>query len=219
MTASDGHRSVSSLIRALAPYPGDEIADPYRLEMRAAYWEAKDLAAALAIGYAAVSRCLAEAAASEGHVALARRAEAKGFLYDIASFAWPGWDEPGITVDADSARLGFDAAEANLALAVELHKDDLPMARAHWMLGAHRLTAGLPGDAEGSFVAAAGFADRAESAVDAALARAFASLARLVDGKLDADRDLDTDLATLAELPDGAMFVEQVATARRVLER
>lgn len=216
---SDGHRSVSTLIRTLAPRPGDAVADAYRIEMRAAYWDAKDLPAALAIGFAAVDRCLSEAARSDANVALARRAEAKGFLYDIASFAWPGWDEPGIGIDPSQARLGFDAAIANLELAVELHKDELPMARAHWMLGAHRLAAGSAAEAESSFGMAEEFAERAGSIVDAALARAFGALARLVGGREHAEDALESALADLAELPEGDIYVEQVATARRVLAR
>lgn len=219
MGTSDGHRSVSSLIRTLAAHPGDAVAEAFRIEMRGAYWEAKDLPAALAIGFAAVDRCLVEAARSDGRVALERRGEAKGFLYDISSFAWPGWDEPGIEVDPSQARLGLDAAIANLELAIELDKDALPMTRAHWMLGAHRLTAGSAAEAEASFGTAEEFAERAGSTVDAALARAFGALARLAEGRDHAEDALAAALGDLADLPDGDVYVEQVAAARRVLAR
>lgn len=211
--------SVVDLIRSLASTPASEAADRYRTAMRDAYWERRDLAVSLAIGWAAVDRCFTEATAerTDGAGVHLHLADAKGFLFDIASFTWPGWDETGITVTTDQARLGLDAAHHNLDLAVELDKDELPMSRAHWMVGAHLLTSGDLPAARAAFDRAAQHADRSGSAADVGLATAFGELASLSMGDEGAEARLDAALEGLGSLDDGAVFVEQVNVARRVI--
>lgn len=212
--------SVVALLRGLASSPASDAADRYRTAMRDAYWERKDLASSLAIGWAAVDRCFTEATAgrTDGAGTGLHLADAKGFLYDIASFTWPGWAETGIAVTVDQARLGLDAARWNLELAIELDKDALPMSRAHWMLGAHLLTAGDHRGAEACFQEAAEHAVRADSPADVGLARAFGDLASVAAGDdPGAEERLTASLAALGSLGDGSMFADQVTTARRVL--
>lgn len=221
MPAQPSDASIVDLIRGLASTPASEAADRYRTAMRDAYWERRDLAVSLAIGWAAVDRCFTEATAERSdragvHLHLA---DAKGFLYDIASFTWPGWDEAGIAVTPDQARLGLDAARHNLALALELDKDDLPMSRAHWMVGAHLLTSGDLPAAKAAFDRATDHAERADSPADAALAAAFGHLSSVAMGDGGAEDRLESSLGRLASVDDGAMFADQVAVARRVIER
>ena len=64
--------------------------------MRRSYPDHHDVALAVAIAYAGVSRLLAAAASSEAEKAYTLRSAAKSLTYDVASFTWPGWDEPGI---------------------------------------------------------------------------------------------------------------------------
>lgn len=211
--------SVVQLLRALASTPASDAADAYRTAMREAYWERKDLAVGLAIGWAAVDRCFTDSAArgTDGAGKHLHLADAKGFLYDIASFTWPGWDEPGIAITTDQARLGLDAAVWNLELAVELDKDDLPMSRAHWMLGAHLLTGGDAAAAREQLDAAAECARRAGSPADEASARALIALADIARGDERGETQLHTTLELLEGLDDGPMFVDQITTVRRVL--
>ncbi len=70
------------------------------------------------------------------------RSGAKGCADDFASYAWSGWDEPGITITQADRAAGFDAARVNLRLAIELERGDLPTSRAHWMVGAYYLETG-----------------------------------------------------------------------------
>lgn len=191
----------------------------YSEAMRHAYWEDKDLSAAMAIAWAGISRLLAAAHVSEAALAYEFRSQAKALSYDLASFTWAGWDEPGIVITPPEARAGAAAARANLRLAAELDKGDLPRARAHWMVGAHELAAGRPEDARTDFEAAGVLADAAgpEGASEAKLARAFAALADLSAGA-GAESDVEAALEALRADPDGAVLVRQVETARSALD-
>ena len=138
----------------------------YQDAMRHAYWEDKDLSAAMAIAWAGISRLLALAHASAPEQAHELRSQAKALSHDLASFTWPGWDEPGIVITPPEARAGCAAARANRALAKELEQGELPRARAHWILGAHELAAGRPDDARANFETAATLARAAAAATN-----------------------------------------------------
>ena len=191
----------------------------YSEAMRHAYWEDKDLSAAMAIAWAGISRLLARAHRSEPDQAYELRSQAKALSYDLASFTWAGWDEPGIVITPPEARAGCAAARANLAFATELEKGELPRARAHWILGAHELAAGRPDDAHASFETAATLARAAgaEGASEAKLAKAFVVLTDLSTGRAT-EADLSAALEELRADPDGAVLVEQVNTARAALD-
>lgn len=191
----------------------------YGEAMRHAYREDKDLSAAMAIAWAGISRLLALAheAGPEGSYEL--RLQAKALSFDLASFTWPGWDEPGIVITPPELRGGCAAARASLKLANELREGGLARARAHWMLGAHELAAGRPDDARTNFEAAVALADAAgaEGATEARLARAFVVLTDL-SADTASESDLAAALADLRAEPNGAALVEQVETARSALE-
>lgn len=213
--ASDGPFAA---LRALAGITDpSEIAAAHREAMKKTYWDAKDLTLSVAFAYAGISRMLAIAEGLADDDAYAARSEAKAMLYDLASFSWPGWDEPGIHISPTDAEAGLSAARSNLALALELDKPDLAVSRAHWMLGAHLLTAGEFEAAIDEFESAAKAADRAAADPEIVLYRAFAALAALARGDAEAANDLETALERFGPLEHGDMFREQVETARRVL--
>jgi len=190
----------------------------YSEAMRHAYHEDKDLSAAMAIAWAGISRLLALAYATGPAGSYELRSQAKALSFDLASFTWPGWDEPGIVITPPEARAGCAAARANLELAKELQEGELARSRAHWMLGAHELAAGRPDDARTNFEAAAALADAAgrEGSSEVRLARAFVVLTDMSTAAAS-DPDLEAALADLRTEPDGAALVEQVITARSAL--
>ncbi len=204
-------------IAALAQVDLTDSPEAYNEAMRTAYWEDKDLAGAIAIAFAGISRLLAEARHGSPEHARVRRSQAKALTYDLASFTWPGWDEPGIVITPPEMRAGHAAARANLAMAEELEKGDLPLSRAYWMLGAHELAASLFAEARTAFEAAATHADQAgtEGRSQAALARAFALVAALAEGLGDGS-ELQAAIALLEAAEDGPAYAEQVRTARSV---
>lgn len=194
-----------------------EAAPAYVSAMRAAYWDDADLTGAVVIGLAGIGRLLAEAERADESAATELRSTVKGLLYDVASFTWPGWDAPGIAISTAEAELGVAAARANLVMAHQLGKDELARSRARWLLGVHLLASGSPEAAGVELEAAATLADDAGARPEALLAEAFGSLARLAAGDVGAEQDLQAVLGELAALDDGAMFAEQLTTARTVL--
>jgi hypothetical protein len=71
--------------------------------------------------------------------------------YDIGSFTWPGWEEPGIRPTPDEIAFGRECASLNLRLAIELNKPPLRVSMAHWLIGAHALATGEFEKAETEF--------------------------------------------------------------------
>jgi len=97
---------------------------------RHAYWKEKDLGAVVVLARAGIQFGLESGQALEG-VDAAMAAEVKGkakaLAYNLASFAWPGWDEPDIEISARDVELGLDAARVNLRLAGQLGRGTEPI--------------------------------------------------------------------------------------------
>lgn len=165
------------------------------------YWDEKDLATA---------RRLLEAG-----IELARTQELhdleKAMNDDLASFCWPGWNEPGITIHVDDSRAGEAAAEENLRLAEILQKEDGPTAKAWWLVGAYRMT---DGDLDGALDAFERQRTLAgEDPAHRLLAEAYMEATRTLRGDDGTDH-----LAAFARLEteggeQGEEFAQQVLTA------
>jgi len=194
-----------------------EAANAYGEAMKTAYWDEKDLPLVTALAYAGVDHLLALARRSTGDDADEARSVAKAMMYNLASFTWTGWDEPGIEIGPSEAAAGLAAARTNLAMAIDMDKGDLAISRGHWMLGAHQLTAGGHTEAIACFVAAADFATRAGAEPEAKLSRAFGALAALADGRPGAEETLDAAITALGASEGGSDFVGQIETARAVI--
>ena len=122
-------------------------------EMGDRYWKRKELSNSLTIGFAAAEHALAEATrleSTDAQQAATLREAGRKLLYNCASFSWPGWDEPGITVGAPELAAGRAAADRNLALTLGLARGPLPLSRANWMVGAHLLLPITPVHERGS---------------------------------------------------------------------
>ena len=197
------------------------------------YWKGKDLAASVALGRAGAQYALSSAerlAASDPALAAELRGQAKAMTFNLASFTWPGWDEPGIPITPADMSVGLDAAKANLRLARELKRGPLPLSRAHWMLAGHWLAVAQYGPAREQFQSAGREASAAASEPDRLLAEGF----ELLTAHLSADGGaagtggaagsasdetlarLNDVLTRLRPLEQGGMFVQQIETARRV---
>ena len=173
---------------------------------------AKDIPAVILIARMGIQHGLTAAVIETDPVRnAALRSAAKALAYDLASFTWPGWDEPGVALGPNDLRIGLDAARTNLRLAIELEKGLLPLSRAHWLLGAHLLSALDTASSLPHFEEAASAAAAADSPAEALLARGFAALAS------GPEAGLQDVLTRLRALPDGDSFAAQIETARRVL--
>lgn len=191
--------------------------------MRHFYWKAKDLPAAITFGQAGAHFALFSATrvdATDPALAHQFRSTAKGLYYDLASFTWPGWDEPGITISPGELEIGQDAARANLRLAHELKKGDLPLSRGFWMLAGHEMCTGEFDAARQSYHNAVRHAHAAGSKPEQLLAEGFVRLTELLDAKTTGpDAELDSILDRLKPLENGPDFVQQIETARAVFNR
>jgi hypothetical protein len=188
------------------------------------YWKEKDLDGAVAIGRAGAQfalRAAEDVESSEPARAAELRSKAKAMCYNVASFTWPGWDEAGIAPTASDVRMGLDAAKANLRLARELNKGELPLARAFWMLGAQQLANGDHDAASASFAASAAHAKGAGAESERLLSQGFCHLVELLGApnSPDAQRKLADVKGSLAPLEHGADFIGQLETAWRVFSR
>jgi len=174
--------------------------------MKDAYWKDRDIATTVRIGQwgIATGRAIKDKDAM---------GEVKGMAYDLGSFTWPGWDEPGIELTPDLIAQGLAAAEINLAYGGILRRADLPMSRAHWLVGAHQLAAGDLGGAVTELTIAEELANKAGSKPDELLCRGYRHLAANA-GRID----YEATLAALRKLEGGEELVGQLQTAARVLK-
>jgi hypothetical protein len=199
------------------------VAERYAELLRDVYWKAKDVSLAVALGRAGILFGLTKAAetdaAADAEAATTLRGLAKQMAYNVASFAWPGWGEPEFTVTDAARQAGHDAARLNLRLAVELKRDASKLAAAHWMLGAHELTANDPARAAESFRRARADADRAGEAMMSLDYDAFAALAACVASPQDAAArealDGFVDRVRAFDHTDAKFFADQLVSVRK----
>ncbi len=200
-----------------------EIADPseaaveYGEAMKTAYWENKNLALATALAYAGAGQLLSAAGSAGQEASFDLKCRAKALMYDLASFTWVGWGEPGLLLTDADASAGLGAAQTNLAMAVELGRGDLAVSRAYWMLGAHLLTSGIFDRALTAFDSSREFSERAGARAEAELAVAFDAVTRLARGEDGADAALSASMSRLEAIEGGDIFVGQVSTVLEVM--
>jgi tetratricopeptide (TPR) repeat protein len=192
--------------------------------MRHQYWKEKDLVGALAFARAGIQFGLQVAVdyeIAEPELAYELRSAAKGFAYNFASFAWQGWDEPGVEITRADHEAGFDSARVNLRLAIELERGDLPTSRAHWMVGAYYLADGEHEQAIKSFERAISFAKAAGAGIDELLNHGYVLVAKLLDTPDDVllIEDFDTLKNAFREVEHGEDFIQQLETARLVFSK
>jgi|SRR5581483_5797868 len=168
----------------------------YHGALRHLYWSNKDIETLVGVGRFALA--FGAAVTDEAHLGLV-----KSIAYDIGSFCWPGWDEPGIEIDDATLAFGADAAVLNLELALRLRRPAGPMANAHWLIGAHHLVTGRTADAVTAFERSRSLADDEATKV---LADAYIAIAT-------GERWND---AAFASLEEGEQLVAQLRTAERL---
>lgn len=138
LAAGEFFNVIEEIQRAGSPA---EVAERYASLLLDLYWKQHDLPAVVAIGRAGILYCLTqsvtEGVAVESSARL--RSAAKGLAYNVGSFTWPGWEEPGISPTAADLAAGRECASLNLRLAIELKKPADRIAMAHWLVGAHAM--------------------------------------------------------------------------------
>lgn len=206
-----------AVARQAGPVPGMKRLDA---AVRHLYWQEKDLSRAMILGWAAIHFGL-EAAHHASIDADTLRDQARVVAYNLASFGWTGWDEPGIAIDATAQTLALEAARLSLRLVVELGKGEQAISRGHWAVGALWLAEGDRAQSRDAFTRSVEHGQAAETDADARLAEAYLALLDVLDapGDAAAERAWGQARKRLAVVEHGEDFVEQIDTAHRVFSR
>jgi hypothetical protein len=184
--------------------PPDAFLAAARQVRQTLYWEKKDLASYVVVATHLLDTALANSKeTSEGAQFFGARS--LGLSYDLASFTWTGWNEPGVAVTPALQAVGLEAARLNFALA---QLDTVPESvrkGAHFILGAQLLASGDTAEAIRIW----------SSSPDPQSTRVWVLLAKVVQG---GDTSLlDTTLEELlAQGGEAEETAKQVKTARSV---
>lgn len=195
------------------------VLDTYVRLVRHFYWTDKNLPLVVLLARAGIQYGLTiSATAADPELAGQFKSTAKAIAYDLASFTWPGWAEPGLVIGPTDLAIGLDAAKINLRLAHELNKGDLALARAHWMLGGQQLAGGSLSEAQGSFSQAEHYAAAAGAEGERLLAQAFGLITTLLlsPDSINTHAHLTQLKDSLHHLEHGDQFIDQIDTAWQV---
>jgi hypothetical protein len=185
------------------------------------YWKLKDIPAVVALSRLGTAYLLARADRTpDPEKASKLRHMAKALAYNLASFTWPGWNEPGAILTAADVSAGFEAARLNLRLAEELNRPEKAKANAWWAFGAHQLAAGYYAAASDSFRSGKPHALRANDAPLEWMLDGYRMLAVVLaePQNTKARQEFDTAIANRKHDPseDIRAFADQLATALTV---
>lgn len=189
------------------------------------YWKDKSLPYTVVMGRAGLQYILqksTELEKKDPKKAKQLKVYAKKLAYNISSFTWPGWDEPGVVVKKDYIVVGLDAAKLNLRLTTLLNSGVLKTSIAYWMLGAQQLANEDYTKALKSFSVSKELADKAKSREQQLLTLGFMGICRLLEGS-DKNNGEQMYKDTIKELEsintkNANAFVQQLITARKVFE-
>ena len=203
----------------------DEQPDPllaanvYSALLNDLYWKDRSLPLAIAIGRAGIQHGLSRARQSgDAQIAERLKGAAKAMAYNVGSFTWDGWDEQGIAPSPTDLAIGLDAAKLNLRLAVDLKRDAGPMSDAHWLVGAHQLSAGEYAAARASFAQARQLATGAPAQL---MADGYGAIGMVLAKEPLGQAKLDEAIAALLKegSEDAKFFAAQLKTAMDVFRR
>jgi hypothetical protein len=121
LQTGDSFRAIEQIQHEGTP---SEIAARYQSLILDLYWKAHNLPAVVTIGRAGILHCLNQSLATDVSPESKDKLRwiAKAIAFNVGSFTWPGWEEPGIHPTAADLATGRDCAKLNLRLAVELKK-------------------------------------------------------------------------------------------------
>jgi hypothetical protein len=203
---------------AAGPNPG------FREVGLALYWKHRALPEFLTLQREHRRRLEAALAACDNPTAASPLVRAlAGSYYNLASFAWPGWDEAGIVIGPEELAAGRDAALRCLDLRRNPAHAAVPFgytpAMAHWMVGAYHLAA-REWDAARAEFGEARRLNREAGAVDV-LEAGYLALCDALERPDDPSASaafaaVITQLEARDEDEDAACYRQQLLSARRV---
>ncbi len=218
MRQDDGQKAIDMVITMNTVEDAMKI---FMLMTRDLYWQSKNLGAALVIGRAAIQFSLMESRrvlSRDPTLAYTLSSQAQMLAYDLSSYCWPGWREPGIVIPEVFLVHGQDLAKTNLRLAQELRKGNLPMSHAWWLIGAHQLALGQYERARKGFVEATKYAIAAQTRETELLLKGYLYLVEMLQDPDNSQlvEEFEFVLKALNESREGEFFSDQLETAYAV---
>jgi hypothetical protein len=169
------------------------------------YWDRKNIAAVIPLAQAGIAYTLQQPDLQK---------TAKALTYNLASFCWPGWDEPGIPLGEPEIAAGEQAAQQHAQIIETLPATAIEKSRTAWMTGAYHLARRRYPQAIDSFNHAADLAQQAGSETEHLLNRGYALLAQdLAAHTPESQAQFEHLKSQLNALQDGPEFVTQLETA------
>lgn len=185
------------------------------------YQGAKSVEQVLHFGSAGIHFCLASAPALDGKndaAAKALRYAAKRMATNVASFTWPGWNEPSIAIAPEQMRQGLMFAHYSLRQLRELDPTPAQLAFTSWFLGAQLLAHEQYAEAQEVFTAAlAHNQEHGEDEDGRLMLEGYSGLTKLLAGRRDpGEKELSAAVTALRsrETEDAHFYADQLLTAR-----
>ncbi len=211
-------RAIESSLAASDPQRAAEALSTVQLDL---YWTHKDIPAVVTLSGAGIAHLLKLDQQSSGDHHFGNHAKALAF--NLGSFTWPGWAEPGITLTPAAIAAGLEAARLSLRLAEELNRPEKAKAKAHWLLGAHQLSAAEFVPASNSFRTGKSHAAKTDDPLLAQMLDGYLLLTHLLTDPENpqARRDFDSAITTLREenSEDAREYANQLTTALTALSK
>lgn len=151
------------------------------------YYKQKDLQNVFFFGHAGINYCLHGAIQAEADApssAPELRLTAKRMATNLASYAWPGWREPGIEIREEDLQWGLKMARFSVRLLNTLEPTSKQLVFTNWFLGAQLLANGLYAEAIEVFESNAALA-RETDEVNVQMNAAYAALSHILHGKVE----------------------------------
>ena len=187
------------------------------------YHTAKSIEQVLHFGGAGIHHCLASALAcdgADGAAAKELRFAAKRMATNVASFTWPGWDEPGITISPEQMRQGLMFARYSVRQLHELEPTPAQVAFTHWFLGAQLMAHRQYAEALEVFNTAHAYnQDAGDEPEGRLMLEGYIGLTTLLAGRIGSgEAKYCAAVAALRarESDDSEFYAEQLITARAV---
>ena len=187
------------------------------------YWTAKDLPAVVTFAQQGIDLGVANARQvqnTNSQLATALQLSAATLAYNLASFTWPGWNEPGIEITSAHLTKGFQSAQLAVQLMTEANGEPPAMFGVNWVLGAHQLARGQYADAIAAFEKSHQIASAADLRGSALLARGYVGLAKVAGRSDTAQGEQELKAAKDALIAEGIQggpsFVTQLDNAHMV---
>ena len=120
----------------------ESIVDAFGKLLLDIYHKNKSIDQAMHFGQAGINFALFQAVSVQKlNPSLAKelRFGAKKMATNIASFTWPGWDEPGIKLSPQHKKTGLIYAKFSIRLLLELEPSADQLSFSYWFLGAQLL--------------------------------------------------------------------------------